>query len=123
MFNLVYFLVFGLAYAAALVVYRLIFHPLAKFPGPKIAAATKWYEFYYDCVKGGGGLFSFDQDVHLDHLNQLSTTLLGPIVRINPYEIHVSDPSWLDTLYPGPGPVRDKYAPSAHMSGVPQGSR
>lgn len=30
----------------------------------------------------------------------------GPVVRINPHEIHVSDPDWLDTIYPGPGSVR-----------------
>ena len=63
----------------------------------------------------------------------------GPVVRINPDEIHVSDPSWIDAIYTGPGPVsnsrsrvhhmlpakstqiRDKYPPSAHLSGVPLG--
>jgi len=39
----------------AILVYRLTLHPLAKFPGPKVAAATSLYRAYYDVVKDGGG--------------------------------------------------------------------
>ena len=40
-------------YGILLVIYRLFFSPIAGFPGPKIAAATAWYEFYYDVIGRG----------------------------------------------------------------------
>ncbi len=40
-------------YTSILVVYRLFLHPLRKIPGPWLAAATSWYEFYQDVVLVG----------------------------------------------------------------------
>ena len=50
-----------LAYTAGLAFYRLVASPVAGFPGPKIAAATGWYEFYYDYFHNGMFLYEIEK--------------------------------------------------------------
>ncbi|KAI4202646.1 MAG: hypothetical protein LQ350_002439 [Teloschistes chrysophthalmus] len=80
------------AYVILLVVYRLYLSPLAKFPGPNLAAATLWYEFYYDVTLRGKYTWKI-AELHKKY---------GPIIRISPYELHINDPEYYDELYVGP---------------------
>ncbi|KMU91874.1 cytochrome P450 monooxygenase [Coccidioides immitis H538.4] len=86
------------AYLAGLVIYRLYFHPLAKFPGPRYAALSRWHEIYYDVYLGGKFIFHIE-DLHKKY---------GPIVRIAPDELHVIDSDFFDTIFTKAGRV-DKY--------------
>ncbi|KAK5626012.1 hypothetical protein RRF57_001728 [Xylaria bambusicola] len=103
----------ALLYFVGTLIYRLYLHPLAKFPGPKIAAITGWYETYHD-LKNPGGQFMYK--LHKLH------SIYGPIVRISPAEIHISDSAWVDTLLVSSSQgVRDKYVPAANQAGTPKG--
>jgi hypothetical protein len=50
-------------YLIGLAIYRLYLSPLAKFPGPKLAALSKYYELYYEVVKRGQFTFHI-QELH-----------------------------------------------------------
>jgi hypothetical protein len=53
--------VFAVVYLAYGITWRLLWSPLAKFPGPKLAAVTLWYEFYYDVIKNGRYMWEIEK--------------------------------------------------------------
>ncbi|KAK5118214.1 hypothetical protein LTR85_008194 [Meristemomyces frigidus] len=67
------------AYVASTCVYRRFFHPLAKVPGPFLPAVTKLYQSYYN-----GRYYLEVEKLHQQY---------GPIVRITPDEVHLTDPA------------------------------
>ena len=81
----------GVIYTLYLALARLVLSPIAKFPGPKLAAFTFWYEFYYDVVKGRQYTWKIAK-LHKEY---------GPIIRINPYQLHINDPEFYSEIYVG----------------------
>ena len=97
------------AYRVAIALYNISpFHPLSRFPGPKIAAASYLYEAYYDWWLLG----RYGKVIARMHEQY------GPIVRINPDELHCSDPAFTDEIYAGPGRVRDKWQHQLNTGGA-----
>jgi len=90
-------------------IYNLYFHPLAKFPGPRWAAASYLAEFYYDVLQGGQ-YFKKVIEMHEEY---------GPLVRINPHELSFNDPFFYDKVYSGSGQKRDKDRYQTVQSGLP----
>ncbi|KAF7597008.1 hypothetical protein BBP40_011374 [Aspergillus hancockii] len=86
------------AYLVMRSIYRLFFHPLSKFPGPKFAAISYLPEFYHDVIRGGMYMWEVER-MHREY---------GPIIRINPREIHIKDPGFYDEIYAGGTRVRHK---------------
>ncbi|KAM0723251.1 hypothetical protein Q7P37_001452 [Cladosporium fusiforme] len=98
-----------LSYRVALALYNVSpFHPLARFPGPKLAASTYLYEAYYDWWLVG----RYGKVIARMHERY------GPVVRINPDELHCSDPLFTDEIYAGPGRIRDKWQHQLNTGGA-----
>ncbi len=116
-----------LVYILTLAVHRLFFSPIASIPGPKLAAVSFWYvyypdsfyqatsnspryEFYYDVILKGQYTFEIGR-MH---------KLYGPIIRINPLEVHISRPDFYEKLYSGPGKRRNKWSWYTAQFALPQ---
>ncbi|KAI9052648.1 hypothetical protein LZ554_003987 [Drepanopeziza brunnea f. sp. 'monogermtubi'] len=75
-----------------------------------MAAVSFWYEFYWDVILGGQYTFQIGR-LHQKY---------GPIIRINPYELHVLSPSFYEKLYAGPGKRRHRWDWFTAQFGLPQ---
>ncbi|KAH7136179.1 cytochrome P450 [Dendryphion nanum] len=98
---LILLVVISVAYFVYGIIWRLWLSPIAHIPGPRLAAATRLYEAYYDLVLGGQYTFKIGE-LHKQY---------GPIIRISPWEVHIHDPDFYNTLY-APATTRrksDKY--------------
>ncbi|KAK8092396.1 uncharacterized protein PG998_014881 [Apiospora kogelbergensis] len=86
-------------------VYGLYFHPLSHIPGPRLAAISHVSEFYHDVIRNG---------MYLWEVEKMHETY-GPVVRINPREIHIRDPYFYDEVY---APASRKREKDAHFVGI-----
>ncbi|KAL8821025.1 MAG: hypothetical protein Q9223_000864 [Gallowayella weberi] len=100
----------AISYTISLVISRLFLSPIASIPGPKLAAFSFWYEFYYDVLLRGRYTWKI-AELHEKY---------GPIVRINPFEVHINDPDFYDEVYVGPSKRKtDQWSWTVPMFGTP----
>jgi cytochrome P450 len=83
-----YLLASWVLWYAIIVIHRLFFHPLAKVPGHKLAAATLLYQTWH-CFVGGSRFYIQIEKLHEKY---------GPAIRIGPNEVHLSDPENYDKI-------------------------
>lgn len=84
-----------------LVIYRLYFAPVARFPGPKLAAITYLYEFYHDRLFAGRYVFKI-QELHkqygqLQYFHQIKFCTLLWRQRWSSQEVDLERAQNLDT--------------------------
>jgi hypothetical protein len=94
-------------YVTSVAIYRLYLSPISGFPGPRLAALTWAYEFYYDWMCPGK-YYARVAEMHKAYGNFCPDVTLiigvlmlpaGPIVRVTPTELHILDPSYYEHLY------------------------
>lgn len=119
------------AYQLIISTYNLLFHPLRYVPGPQLAAATYFLEFWYDVVLFGRYTKRIEQmheqygkiDLTISsklplRLRAMLIKCLGPIVRISPNEVHCNDSNFIDEVYAIGTRKRDKPIHQVRGSGM-----
>lgn len=86
--------------------------PFLHFPAFQKLIHNLRYEFYYDVFPYSGQYTFKLREFHEKY---------GPIVRINPYELHINDATYYNTIYAagGSGEKRDKWQWYSKIFGAP----
>jgi len=69
-------------------IYKLYFHPLSKIPGPRLAAVTSWWEYYYEI-----------QHMFPDKCKEFIKQHPTDIIRVAPNRVVIHDKSQYDIIY------------------------
>ena len=88
-----------ISYSFSLALYRLYLARIAHIPGPRLAALTYFYQFYYDVFPHSGQFMFQCGRLHKKY---------GPIIRIGPDEVHINDMSFYNEIYTHGTRRRDK---------------
>ena len=103
--------------------YRLYLSPLARVPGPKLAAATTLYAAFYDVFYPAQYVFKIKRlhqqygRLEIPEAMFFANAYIGPIIRVSPHEVHVNDVEFLDPIYNPTTRKRNKYLPN--LKGLP----
>jgi hypothetical protein len=80
----------SIVYLIAVVIRRALFHPLSHIPEPFFASITYFYQFYYNRLCRNSSFYLQIEKLHQKY---------GPVVRISPHEVHLSDPAHHQTIH------------------------
>ncbi|RMZ86395.1 hypothetical protein DV736_g6378, partial [Chaetothyriales sp. CBS 134916] len=86
----VYLVLAKVIYEVVLAIYNLYLSPLRHFPRYAPAAATFWYETYWDV---------FRDHSYIWRIQEMHKELDSPVIRTNPRDVHIHDPDFFDELY------------------------
>ncbi|KAJ5692010.1 elymoclavine monooxygenase [Penicillium macrosclerotiorum] len=71
------------------IIYRLYAHPLRDIPGPRLAAVSDFYAFYYN----------YFEDGYTKKIQKFHKLYNSPVVRIGPAHVHVNEPSIFEEIF------------------------
>ncbi|GAB0146036.1 elymoclavine monooxygenase [Epichloe bromicola] len=89
--------------------YRLYFHPLRKIPGPRTAALTSLYGFYWNWIRDEGYSKLF---------NPLHKRYDSCIIRIGPNHVHINQPETFDEIFKAGSTWRKDNSFYKHFNGL-----